>query len=104
MRSYPPSSGHITGHGLGSALGARAGSACSREGDSGVADSGSREPLIDPFEERAPAVGRALVLLGRHRPALFEAHLGPLVAEVSEHDCYDLKGAGARLIGHGEDE
>src|ERR1700759_3421370 len=72
--------------------------------DSARTSSAGAEPFVHPVEETPPAIGRALVLLGRHRPALLEVHLGPFVAESSEHDLDEFIGIFASRIGHSEDE
>src|SRR2546421_12693869 len=62
------------------------------------------QPLVDPREEGAPALLRAIVLVGAHVPALLEAHLCAPVAEVGEDDGDELVAAPAGLVGDREDQ
>jgi hypothetical protein len=60
--------------------------------------SGAGESLLEAVEECAPTLGGVFVLLGRHRAALLEEHLGATVAEVGEYDGHELERVVARLI------
>src|SRR4029450_6617742 len=57
-----------------------------------------REALVEPGEERAPALLCVAVLLWAHVAALLEGHLGATVTEVAEPDGDDFVPLLAGLI------